>query len=190
MKRLNKRSPCFDKLQKHIDHEFKKLREEHIDKWSFYKDFGIKDRYPNGKEINIYGGKWEGSRPQTFWDTNYIPAYIDLVFNSCMDLISQTIKEYNIHPNTCYEECERLLLIKIQETYKLMAIIDSRLKGDGHKIPSPIDTTSYVAEVQDKLKGRLLNYKLGNCDSIVWKCIHSPLLNWFVDKIVNFFKFS
>jgi hypothetical protein len=164
----DKKSPCYDKLKRHIDNEFVKLQEQHIEKWSFFKDFGIDDAYPDGKLINTGGFVYDSTITQIFWSSKYIPGYIEQIFDSCLDIASKSSEEFNIHPNKCYKELENLFFPRIPETYKKMAEIDSLLRGNGIMIPQQIDTGRYVNKLQDKIKVRLDFYRLGVFRSLFW----------------------
>ena len=186
---LSKKSPCYDRLERNIALEFERLWKEHLTKWSLYKSQGIDDIYPDGRPIKISGAAYEGTLPQIFWDSRYLPGYMERIFDTCIDIANKSSKEFIIHPNKCYKELETLFFPKIAETYQKMANIDSRLRGDGVNIPQPIDTSGYTTQHQKGIKDRLDHYRLGAFKSLGWRLTQfRGWLAWFVGIILSFIK--
>ncbi len=181
---FHKKSQCYDRLEHYIAKEFKNLEDSHLTKWNFFKSQGIDDEYPGGKPINTggVGAIFEGTPPQIFWSPDYIPGFIEEIFDECLKICTESSKEFNIHPNKCLKELESLFLSKISETYEKMAEVDSRLRGDGVTIPPPQDTMGYSTTLQKEIKNRLDCYKLGMVKSLLW------WLKWPICAILKLIK--
>jgi hypothetical protein len=187
--RNHKKSACYDKLNRYITQEFEKLENEHLMKWNFFKSNGKEYKLPNGDWTHLTGYTWEGTGSYPFWEDKYIPAYINKILDSCLEISNKSSKEFAIHPNKCFQELEELFLPKIAETYHRMAIIDSRLRGDGVNIPQPIDTNGYIDKLQNEIKVRLEHYRLDAFKSLGWWLTRfRGWLAWIIGIILGFNK--
>lgn len=168
MKYFSKKSPCYDKLHRHISKQFEKLENEHLVQWSFFKVRGINDVFSTGQKIHYSGVGYDGSPHQTFWSQKYIPSYIEDILDSSIEEWRKCFKEFGIFPNKSLQELEELFLPKVAEIYQKMAKIDSTLRGSGIDNPVPIDVTENIKNCQQKLTGRIDMHRHGFLKNLVW----------------------
>jgi hypothetical protein len=174
----SKKTPNYFHLQKFFKECFDELENKHFSKWIFMNSHDVKVSYLNGKKISYVGDcSFEGSPRTIFWSSNYIPEYIkDFCFQGIKEALKNS-KDFNINPNRCLEELKLILLdVEIGKTYGRMADIDSRLLGDGIRIPPKRNTASYTNTLTNNLHSTIESHKITKLSVLIFWIKTHPLI--------------
>ena len=148
--------------------KFEIIKKRMIKKWFSFKDYGVKDSYPDGTQISYTGVAYEGSPSTIFWSERYWPGYLDEVISDATNLTLEYCKNEDVWPNRYLNILEEICFKYIAKLYEEMARVDAALRGRGTP-ETPINVGDDINEHQKKVSGRIQAYKLTLLQNILWR---------------------